>query len=170
MTTLALVPSMKAYGSINPPEPVAVGPAFALEPRRWLMLAYLSTFALLSDWVCFFSAPIPELVVRTYSNDAFAVSNSHLVTVFLATNVLFCFLEPVVVRDARRRAPLVVVVGTEALALSPAPPSAQVRRAGLRAVVTGAGWLMAAGCGLRSVPSLARYRTLDAEWAPSTLS
>ena len=92
---------MKAYGSINPPEPVAVGPAFALEPRRWLMLAYLSTFALLSDWVCFFSAPIPELVVRTYSNDAFAVSNSHLVTVFLATNVLFCFLEPVVVRDAR---------------------------------------------------------------------
>ena len=101
MTTLAIVPSMKAYGSINPPEPVAVGPAFALEPRRWLMLAYLSTFALLSDWVCFFSAPIPELVVRTYSNDAFAVSNSHLVTVFLATNVLFCFLEPVVVSDAR---------------------------------------------------------------------
>ena len=87
--------------------------------------------------------------------------------------MLFCFLEPVVVRDARdarRRSSSSSSSSRRAPPRSLSPPSAQVRRAGLRAVVTGAGWLMAAGCGLRSVPSLARYRTLDAEWAPSTLS
>ena len=39
------------------------------------MLAYLSLLAMLSDWVCFFSAPIPKLVQTTYSNSLFAVTN-----------------------------------------------------------------------------------------------
>ena len=60
-------------------------------------------------------------------------------TVFLATNVVFCFLEPVV-----------------------------VRRVGLRAVVVGAAWLMAAGCVLRATPALKDSRRLREDWTGGT--
>ena len=79
-------------------------------------LGYLSLLALLSDWVCFSVAAAPETWEAAYSRDP-----ATLIDIFLFTNVLFCFLEPMI-----------------------------VRRAGLRATVIGAATAMAAGCALRS--------------------
>ena len=83
---------------------------------RHTQLGYLSLLALLSDWVCFSVAAAPETWEAAYSRDP-----ATLIDIFLFTNVLFCFLEPMI-----------------------------VRRAGLRATVIGAATAMAAGCALRS--------------------
>jgi len=60
--------------------------------ERWLMLALLSSLALLSDWICFSVAPIPAVTEATYG-----LHPSSLVTLFLTTNVFFCLVEPYVV-------------------------------------------------------------------------
>lgn len=89
---------------------------FKLYPSRWLQLGYLSVFALLSDWVCFSVAAEPDTWRAVYGNDP-----ATLLDIFLFTNVLFCFLEPMI-----------------------------VRRLGLRSVIVGAAFVMTAGCFLRS--------------------
>eukprot|EP00966_Prymnesium_polylepis_P100003 2315491-Prymnesium_polylepis.1 len=89
---------------------------YTLYPTRWVQLGYLSLLALLSDWVCFSVAAEPEIWQATYGHDP-----ATLIDIFLFTNVLFCLLEPTV-----------------------------VRRAGLRTVIVGAAFLMSAGCLLRS--------------------
>ena len=91
-------------------------PVYQLYPYRWVQLAYLSLLALLSDWVCFSVAAAPDTWEKAYGHDP-----ATLIDVFLFTNVLFCLLEPAI-----------------------------VRRVGLRAVVVGAAFVMAAGCLLRS--------------------
>jgi FLVCR family feline leukemia virus subgroup C receptor-related protein len=91
--------------------------AIRLFRSRWLMLAILSLLALLSDWICFSVAPIPGLTMQAYSG----VHPASLVTLFLATNVSFCLLEPIM-----------------------------VQRYGLRDVVVFGAFLMAVGCVLRS--------------------
>ena len=58
-----------------------------LYPQRWVQLAYLSVYALISDWVCFSVAAIPESWSEAYGHSA-----SELVDLFLFTNVLTCFL------------------------------------------------------------------------------
>ena len=92
------------------------GGSIQLYPSRWLHLGYLSLLALLSDWVCFSVAAAPETWVSTYAHDP-----ATLIDIFLFTNVLFCFLEPTI-----------------------------VRKIGLRGCVVGAGMLMSVGCALRS--------------------
>ena len=102
------------------------------------MLAILSLLAMLSDWICFSVAPIPQTMVR-HTSPRFPGGPTHtrtlacarppltlaprpqekayegldaafLVTIFLSTNVLFCFVEPyLVVRRGLRR---VVVDGS----------------------------------------------------------
>mmetsp|Transcript_59456 Transcript_59456/g.141639 ORF Transcript_59456/g.141639 Transcript_59456/m.141639 type:complete len:511 (+) Transcript_59456:108-1640(+) len=66
------------------------------EPRvygqRWVQLAYLAALALLSDWVCFSVAAIPDVWFHEYQT-----THSQLVDIFLFTNVLFCLIEPAVV-------------------------------------------------------------------------
>lgn len=81
------------------------------------MLTILSLLAFLSDWICFSVAPIPAITEAAYEG----MHPSDLVTIFLSTNVLFCFIEPFLI----------------------------VRR-GLRRVVVDGAWLMAVGCLLRS--------------------
>mmetsp|Transcript_35846 Transcript_35846/g.88267 ORF Transcript_35846/g.88267 Transcript_35846/m.88267 type:complete len:517 (+) Transcript_35846:949-2499(+) len=92
------------------------GDAPILYGQRWVQLAYLSTLALLSDWVCFSVAATPGTWDAIFHHKA-----ETLIDVFLFTNVIFCFLEPAI-----------------------------VARLGLRNVVVGAGFLMTAGCALRS--------------------
>jgi len=98
-------------------EPPSLRPGeFKLYPYRWVQLGYLSVLALLSDWVCFSVAAAPSTFEAAYNHDP-----ATLIDIFLFTNVLFCLLEPAI-----------------------------VRRAGLRNVVVGAGTAMAVGCALRS--------------------
>uniref|UniRef100_A0A7S2CRT7 Major facilitator superfamily (MFS) profile domain-containing protein n=1 Tax=Octactis speculum TaxID=3111310 RepID=A0A7S2CRT7_9STRA len=91
------------------------------EPRlyfaRWTMLTILSLLACVSDWVCFSVAPIPKAFGEAFPG----MHPSFLVSIFLSTNVLFCFIEPLM-----------------------------VLRYGLRKVVVGGAWLMFIGCILRS--------------------
>jgi hypothetical protein len=94
-------------GSASPMTPHTI---VRVSRRRWLMLAYLSLLALLSDWICFSAAPIAPLVRRN-----FRVHDAHLVTCFLATNVIFCLLEPSVVKVCGLR--VAVVGGALAMAL-----------------------------------------------------
>jgi FLVCR family feline leukemia virus subgroup C receptor-related protein len=56
--------------------------------QRWVQLGYLSALALLSDWICFSVAAVPEQF-----QDAFpGHSASTLIDYFLFTNVITCFL------------------------------------------------------------------------------
>ena len=123
----ALRESGVRYGAVSPaalPSPGAslyavYRPAVKPTRKRWLMLFYLSALALLSDWICFAAAPIAPLIARN-----FRLHDSHLVSCFLATNVVFCLLEPSV-----------------------------VRRVGLRGAVVGGAVAMAVGCVFRSLAS-----------------
>ena len=56
-------------------------------PQRWIQLGYLSILALLSDWICFSVAAVPN----TYEQ-AFQHSAASLIDLFLFTNVVSCFL------------------------------------------------------------------------------
>lgn len=84
----------------TPPTPRSTQPrcnddgskTLTLYPERWLMLGYLSVFALLSDWVCFSVAAVPGTWKEAYGQDP-----STLIDIFLFTNVFFCFLEPTLV-------------------------------------------------------------------------
>jgi len=58
-----------------------------LFPQRWIQLAYLSVLALLSDWICFSCAAIPDTYEAAFSHSA-----SSLIDIFLFTNVASCFL------------------------------------------------------------------------------
>ena len=102
-----------------------------LYPRRWLQLAYLSSLALLSDWVCFSVAAAPETWEATYAHDP-----ATLIDVFLLTNVVFCFIEPTVVGRFGLRAVVITAATVMALGCAlrsglpftgAAPPYAEVR-------------------------------------------
>lgn len=81
------------------------------------MLSILSMLAMLSDWICFSLAPVPD-----HTEEAFdGLHPAHLITIFLSTNVFFCFIEPLIVRSF-----------------------------GLRKTVVGGSILMTIGCVLRS--------------------
>ena len=113
---LARVGELKASGGGPEPELPEGAPPIQLYPQRWVQLGYLSALALLSDWVCFSVAAAPETWEATYAHDP-----ATLIDIFLFTNVLFCFLEPTI-----------------------------VRRVGLRSTIVGAAMVMSAGCALRS--------------------
>jgi len=57
-----------------------------LYSQRWIQLAYVSLFALISDWVCFSVAAAPGSWERTFGHDP-----AELVDLFLFTNVFSCF-------------------------------------------------------------------------------
>lgn len=63
-----------------------------LEPKvydeRWIQLAYLSSLALLSDWICFSVAAAPSTFESAYAGH----SAASLIDIFLFTNVATCFL------------------------------------------------------------------------------
>lgn len=56
-------------------------------PQRWVQLAYLSSLALLSDWICFSVAAAPNTYETVYQHSA-----ASLIDLFLFTNVASCFL------------------------------------------------------------------------------
>jgi predicted MFS family arabinose efflux permease len=78
----------------NEPEP-------RIYPQRWVQLFYLSLLALLSDWICFSVAALPETFESVYTPHTAA----SLIDLFLFTNVLSCFLvTDVVARIGLQRA------------------------------------------------------------------
>jgi len=58
-----------------------------LDPHRWVQLGLLSLLALLSDWVCFSTAAVPDEWLLIEGHDA-----SQLIDIFLCANVFSCFL------------------------------------------------------------------------------
>jgi len=54
--------------------------------QRWVQLGYLSTLALLSDWICFSTASIPDVFEEAYPGR----SSDGLIDKFLLINVLSC--------------------------------------------------------------------------------
>eukprot|EP00571_Detonula_confervacea_P005106 CAMPEP_0172324754 /NCGR_PEP_ID=MMETSP1058-20130122/52178_1 /TAXON_ID=83371 /ORGANISM="Detonula confervacea, Strain CCMP 353" /LENGTH=555 /DNA_ID=CAMNT_0013041119 /DNA_START=67 /DNA_END=1734 /DNA_ORIENTATION=+ len=55
-------------------------------PQRWIQLGYLSTLALLSDWVCFSTASIPDVFEGAYPGK----TSEGLIDKFLFVNVVSC--------------------------------------------------------------------------------
>jgi MFS family permease len=106
-------------------------------PQRWVQLAYISILALLSDWICFSVAAVPDVYGQAYSylssdsGNLEVHSAATLIDMFLFTNVASCFL----VTDV-------------------------VDKIGLQRAIQSAALLMAVGCWFRSgfdfiTPSLA---------------
>ena len=54
--------------------------------QRWVQLGYLSTLALLSDWICFSTASIPDVFEEAYPGR----TSDGLIDKFLLMNVLSC--------------------------------------------------------------------------------
>ena len=78
----------------------------AFEPKlysqRWIQLLYLSLLALLSDWICFSVAAVPDVFESVYGAQITAPS---LIDLFLITNVIASFLvTDVVARFGLQRA------------------------------------------------------------------
>lgn len=65
----------------------------AVEPQlysqRWVQLIYLSLLALLSDWICFSVAAVPDVFESIYGMQ---ISAPSLIDIFLITNVISSFL------------------------------------------------------------------------------
>ena len=76
------------------PAPQGPPPPPILYKQRWVQLAYLSMFALLSDWVCFSIAAAPSTWQTYFGHDP-----ATLIDVFPFTNVAGCLL----VSDTVRR-------------------------------------------------------------------
>ena len=57
-------------------------------PWRWVQLFYLSTLALISDWVCFSTASIPDVFEDAYPGK----SSEGLIDKFLFMNVVSCLM------------------------------------------------------------------------------
>jgi len=57
-------------------------------PQRWIQLGYLSTLALLSDWVCFSTASIPDVFEEAYPGK----TSEGLIDKFLFMNVVSCLM------------------------------------------------------------------------------
>lgn len=57
-------------------------------PQRWVQLGYLSTLALISDWVCFSTASIPDIFELAYPNHTNL--GEGIIDKFLVMNVLSC--------------------------------------------------------------------------------
>lgn len=57
-------------------------------PQRWTQLGYLSSLALMSDWVCFSTASIPNVFEEAYPGK----TSEGLIDKFLFMNVLSCLL------------------------------------------------------------------------------
>jgi MFS transporter, FLVCR family, MFS-domain-containing protein 7 len=55
--------------------------------QRWVQLGYLSILALLSDWICFSTAAVPDVF-----DDIFHHTSASLIDIFLFTNVASCFI------------------------------------------------------------------------------
>ena len=101
------------------------GASHRLYANRWVQLFYLSGAALISDLSCFaiVAADAEDVYRDVYSRDP-----ANLVDFFLLANVIFCALEPIV-----------------------------VKRCGYRAAIVGGTTLMAVGCTLRAgLPFLSR--------------
>ena len=81
-------------GNAAAPGPQGPPPPPVLYKQRWVQLAYLSMFALLSDWVCFSIAAAPSTWQTYFGHDP-----ATLIDVFLFTNVAGCLL----VSDTVRR-------------------------------------------------------------------
>ena len=81
-------------GAAPGPGPQGPPPPPVLYKQRWVQLAYLSMFALLSDWVCFSIAAAPSTWQTYFGHDP-----ATLIDVFLFTNVAGCLL----VSDTVRR-------------------------------------------------------------------
>ena len=55
-------------------------------PQRWVQLGYLSTLALISDWVCFSTASIPDVFESAYEGR----TSEGVIDKFLFMNVISC--------------------------------------------------------------------------------
>lgn len=77
-------------------------PPPVLYPERWVQLAFLSLLALLSDWVCFSVAAVPEPWTKVFGEGP-----ENLIDLFLFTNVFFCFIEPYAIKAFGLRTPIV---------------------------------------------------------------
>lgn len=62
--------------------------AIRLYGQRWVQLLYLSVLALLSDWICFATAAVPESFERAVHG---TITSPQLIDMFLFTNVASCF-------------------------------------------------------------------------------
>lgn len=56
--------------------------------QRWVQLGYLSTLALLSDWICFSTASVPDIFEEAYPGR----TSDGLIDKFLLMNVLSCLM------------------------------------------------------------------------------
>jgi MFS family permease len=82
-------------------EVVPKEPEPRLYQQRWIQLLYLSLLALLSDWICFSVAALPETFESVYTPHTAA----SLIDLFLFTNVVSCFfVTDVVARIGLQRA------------------------------------------------------------------
>jgi len=70
--------------------------------QRWVQLAILALLALLSDWVCFSVAAVPEPWQKVFGEDP-----ANLIDLFLFTNVFFCFVEPYCIKAFGLRIPII---------------------------------------------------------------
>ncbi|CAE7816047.1 unnamed protein product [Symbiodinium sp. CCMP2456] len=77
-------------------------PPPVLYKQRWVQLAFLALFALISDLVCFSVAATPATWNKVFGQDP-----ATLIDIFLFTNVFACFIEPFIIRNFGLRIPIV---------------------------------------------------------------
>jgi len=80
--------------------------------KRWLMLFYISSLNLVSDWVCYSIAPISTLTQEAYQLD----NPENLVVTFLSANVIATCFEPTLLKIFGFRG--ITVIGSGLLALA----------------------------------------------------
>lgn len=83
-SSLELATAASSRGSTA--EMSATAEKYELEDQRWVQLAILASLALLSDWVCFATAAVPNEWQFVEGHEA-----SELVDIFLFANVASCF-------------------------------------------------------------------------------
>jgi predicted MFS family arabinose efflux permease len=92
---------LRNHDDLHSVEVVPKDPEPRLYSQRWIQLLYLSLLALLSDWICFSVAALPETFESVYTPHTAA----SLIDLFLFTNVVSCFfVTDVVARIGLQRA------------------------------------------------------------------
>ena len=98
------ITSVSPITIVSAPSSDVVPMSYPLDRRRWLMLAYLSALAMLSDWICFALVPVRYIVEDEFEGLRVSV----LVTTFLAANVLGNLIEPKIVLERGLRSGVVL--------------------------------------------------------------
>lgn len=68
---------------------------FKIYRKRWLMLFYISSLNLISDWVCYSVAPIASLVDEEFGG---AIRPTLLIVIFFVANSISTMYEPYLLR------------------------------------------------------------------------